>query len=366
MKPYVNRVFSGYNKVVNQNGTFWRSDANATSHEVTPGSIVQGNFHDPNGWSYYVRHARHQFGNWAIDYVGQPSWRETAWGFVVGSSPPGEPTWNRTLLYNMALSRLNEKVRGGLDIGVSLAEAGQTARMIGSLARIRELVRSGGMRLGSTMDVANGWLLWQYGWRPLAQDVFDAANEALNISLKVIKTISGSASMKTVGLGKRTLASQNWSYVFENVAEGRQGCRIVLELELPGSTLDRWSSLNPISLAWELVPYSFVVDWFYNVGGFLRNAETALLYSSRFRKGYYSEYFGANVTENAASQKIYVSGSPPRYYSTSGVVSSAKYRRFQRTVLTSYPLPRPPTFRTSLGSEQLLSLAALLRQFLPR
>lgn len=364
MKTYANRVVAG-TQYTSNNGYPTRYDANAASHQVTAGSIVQGNFHDPNGWNYYVKHARHQYGAWKTVYTN--GLVQTFSGYVVGSAPPGEPTWYRTQLYNSALSRLNEKVRGGLDIGVTLAEAGQTVRMIRSLARIRELVHHhGGMQLGSTADVANGWLLWQYGWRPLAQDVFDAANEGLNIALKVIKTVRASASMPTVGLGPRTILSVNDNYVFQNVATGRQGCRIVLQLELPGATLDRWSSLNPISLGWELIPYSFVVDWFYNVGNLLRNTETALLYDCRFLKGYVSEYFGADVSEDATAQSRYAGGNPAKTYSTSGVISRAYYRRFQRTVLGSYPLPRAPTFRSNLGWQQLLSLAALLRQFLPR
>ena len=35
-------------------------------------------------------------------------------------------------------------------------------------------------------------------------------------------------------------------------------------------TLEQFGVLNPASVAWELTPFSFVVDWFVNIGSFLR------------------------------------------------------------------------------------------------
>lgn len=370
---------NGHHRYSNANGSWLYTDGNMSRSIVQSGGITQGNFRDPNGWWYSVEHSKHMYCSaWGSRYPYNPDWTVTESGYYPGSPPPAKPEWERDALYNQALNRLNERVRGGLDLGVSLAEAGQTARMTGALARVLTFARNpaswhrpgqgrGPSGLGTTQDVANGWLQWQYGWRPLFNDVFGAADEALNIATKTISSVKGSAKRPVKGLGVidrgNFLGRQDWKWI--NTATGSQACTIRLVVELPGATLDRWSSLNPVSLGWELVPYSFVVDWFYDVGSFLRNAETALLYDSRFLKGYVSEVFGADIEEiSLAEEKFFPTANPPRIDYQSGSVATSKVRKFYRTVLTSYPLPRPPTFRGSLGSEQLFSAAALLRQIL--
>jgi len=52
-----------------------------------------------------------------------------------------------------------------------------------------------------------------------------------------------------------------------------------LEVEASNTTLmrlEQFGLANPAALAWELIPFSFVADWFVGVGDYL-NAQTALL-----------------------------------------------------------------------------------------
>jgi hypothetical protein len=341
-----------------------------------PGAIVHGNFHDPNAWSYTIWEQRNWVGSHKVEawsyvhigggvYVMRKNWTKTTTGdYGQGDGPEnGLPAYDQDLLYNIALNRLNERVRGELDLGVGLAEAGQTIRMIRALSRVRDYSRSSGF--GSGRDLANGWLQWQYGWRPLMTDVFGAANEALNIVLKTLKKCTGSANLP---LTPKTNQSR---YIFNQARKvickgsGKASCRIVCVIELPGATLDRWSTLNPIGLGWELVPYSFIVDWFFDVGSFLRNAETALLYSARFVSGYVSELYAWDGQETAP-YKTYRTGVWDNYndHFYDEARASIRYRKFKRSKLLTYPFPRAPSFRCDLGSQQLLSLAAILRQLL--
>jgi hypothetical protein len=123
-----------------------------------------------------------------------------------------------------------------------------------------------------------------------------------------------------------------------------------------------------VSLAWELIPYSFVVDWFVDVGSYLRNLETALLYRKFVTSGYVSELYafeGSEVGINKANGYAIGSGKSNENWARFLNVK-AKIRRvqFARTKLSSYPLPRLPTFKVALGSQRLFSAAALLRQLL--
>lgn len=364
-----NEISKGWYKNVPYGGSVTENQNGYTGRQIiVPGLMVNGNHRDPNSWSYDVEIIKY-FSGTAIThyYTWGPNAKSYEYGYLPGQVKPGVPAWDpiRTHAYNRALERLNSKVRGDLDLGVTLAEFGQTRKMLKSIAAMRNFAAASGF--GTSKDLANGWLQWKYGWKPLMSDLFGVLDESLNIVISTIRRVTGSASFPIRGLGDRniawTAAGKYWNTT--NSGSGKIACRIVLEIEMPGATLDRWSSLNPVSLLWELTPYSFVIDWVYDVGSFLRAAETALLYDSRFRSGYVSELFAFDgqevITKPFAS---WPSSNPPHNVSVSGRHGTVKRRRFARTKLTSYPLPRQPSFKVDLGSERLLTLAALLRQLL--
>lgn len=332
---------------------------------VVPGGMVQGNFVDPNNWNYDVVRHRWDPGTLITAYSGY-GWdglQDLRTGWVPGQDECYYPSWtsSRSLAYNRALERLNSKVRGDLDLGVTLAELGSTRRMLSSAGRILTAARVRG--IGSTRDVANGWLQWQYGWSQLARDVFAAANESLEASLSVVKRVAAGATVPIVEDSTQGITVYV-AFPTRNRGVGKASCRMSVELELPGATLDRWSSLNPVSLGWELIPFSFVADWVYDVGSYLRAAETAFLYGMRFRSGYVSELMVYDGGDQISTNSKYVPGNPNVTYNVTGFKRQVRIRRFVRTKLTSYPLPRPPVFHVDLGSQRLLTLAALLRQLL--
>lgn len=359
----------GDNKITTYwGGVFNRTDGSRGSHLVTPGPIVHGNHRDPNGWSYNVKTIRWDSGTATTTY---PTWgyvKDVESGYIPGQLQPAYPSWDQSLrdyLYNAALEKVNAKVRGDLDLGVTLAEAGQTRKMLKSIAAMRNFAAASGF--GTTKDLANGWLQWKYGWKPLMSDLFGVLNESLNICMATIRRVSGSAAMPLEAPGDHYpgVVAGGAYWTAKNSGAGKMTCRIVLEIEMPGATLDRWSSLNPVSLAWELTPYSFVIDWVYDVGSFLRAAETALLYDSRFKSGYVSELFVYDGRTEIKSPVISAPYSNPPYeIIASGFGSSVRRRQFVRTKLGGYPLPRQPSFKVALGSERLLTLASLLRQLL--
>lgn len=345
----------------------------STYFQVSAGGIVKGNHRDPNSWNYSVIRYRLWVGKFRTFYPALPVYdqsapNEAAYNAFAWADGPGAPPWDqRTFCYNSALARLNGKIRGGLDLSVSLAESGQTLRMLKSLERIREWVSISGW--GSTKDLANGLLLFEYGWKPLLSDLFGILNEMLNTSFGGIKRFTAAHKVTIDGwtnAPKERFVYQN-SWKMKSKGDGIQSCRFVVDFETTASfDLARWGSLNPVSLGWELIPYSFVIDWFYNIGGFLKAAETALLYDSRFKSGYVSELYAYRGTEELeAGQRIpYWSNTPIKFEQCDGAKASVKAVTFYRTKLVSYPLPRAPEFRCDLNDEQLFSLAALLRQLL--
>jgi len=260
-----------------------------------------------------------------------------------------------TLLYNATLSDLNEQVRGSLDLSIDFAEAGKTRQMIRQAFKVVDFAR--GLKKSVSGSIANKWLEYQYGWRPLVSSVYGVFDELME------KSVSREL---LVTLRARRRLSEKLSSVYDagggnkasNISLNKYRQEIGIQLK-PGAmspSVANYTSLNPMSIAWELLPYSFVVDWFVNVGGYLRNAETAMIYGRSFVRGWRTYGY-------KSEQEITVRGSTSACQTYAFGFSTLCKK--SRARLTSYPSPRLPVLNTfGLGSTRLLSAAALLRQLL--
>ena len=101
---------------------------------------------------------------------------------------------------------------------------------------------------------------------------------------------------------------------------------------------------NPASLAWELLPYSFVVDWFLPIGQYL-NSWTADLGLS---------FIGGSQTVIRRLDCSLISAtnrSMNQYRTGSGHLSGGGVHNWSiaRTVMSSSPAPRLPAFKNPLS-----------------
>lgn len=327
-----------------------------------------------NDWNYSVTEELYPYGTSSAKDRTPTKWwwYKTVTGPVqaslAGSSPL--PGWERTDNYNRALTSLNSRVRGGLDLTVALAEAGKTKEMLKLLSSAQRLAKTARMIPGPTGVAADLWLQFQYGWKPLLSDIFGVAEESRRLCVNALQEFEGSYCRKYDNL----LISAPNGTSFYGVDQrglplkltGRQACKIRVVLEIPTSSFDvaRWGTLNPASLAWELIPFSFVADWFVNVSGYMRNLETALVYNSRFKSGYKSELYAVRQDAgNPRSGRSLVDG----YDYTFDFRSSFKRQvYFYRTKLTAYPLPSRPVISADLSWRQILTTSALLHQTMDR
>lgn len=291
---------------------------------------------------------------------------------------PGLP--EISLLENEALDRLNDKVRGSLDLSVSGFEWHQTAQMLklltpkGMTNFAHEIYYKLSKRpnkgfkdwLYDSSGIASDlWLQYQYGWRPLMLDIYGAVDESLRVAQNGLQAFSASSMRTLVGDYPYEMGLGASGFQGSVGLKGKMACKYGLVLDanlLDSNRAQRWTSLNPISIAWELIPYSFVVDWFYDVGGFCRATETKLINDVSFVSGYKSIITAYDHIPTVSWVNDNIAG-----YTVNGhAQGSAKYTFFEREVLGGYPLPNLPRFKSNLGSSQLLSAAALLQQFLPK
>ncbi len=266
-------------------------------------------------------------------------------------------------VYNQALSNLYEQLRGDIDLSIDLLQAGQARDMVNKslrgLANLGRTVRA--MRRSPLKTASNLWLEYVYGWKPLASSIYG--------TMKRFQEGPPQGFYRVTGRGRdnrmRTVKSNFIGNIPKITIEHTSlRCIISANFSVEPSVLQNLaslSSLNPVSVAWELVPYSFVIDWVVDIGGYLRNLESALLYRSSFKQGYSTE--GYEITGTTTINGVYDDGIREYIVDAKG---DYRWSGKQRKVAGSSPLPRVPTPKIDLGATRLLSAASLLYQQLGR
>lgn len=268
-------------------------------------------------------------------------------------------TSNQAHLYNRAYNSLVNKLRGTLDLSIAVAEGHQTAAMLGSLNKLETYVKKWGPKISGLKTAGANWLAYSLGLRPLLQDVYGSVDEfyrhkvpgLLQIKTGARDTFDNKAVLKERPNDPQTTA----------VGNGVEGYLFHLQFQDSGGfDLKRWTSLNPASIAWELTPYSFVVDYVYDIGNYLRQLETSLLYASAFVSGYHTYLYAYDYSH----RDLGVRNDQKSSFEYSDVTASVSRRVFTRTVLTSMPAPQLPRFKLPTAWQQFVTSAALLTTFL--
>lgn len=115
---------------------------------------------------------------------------------------------------------------------------------------------------------------------------------------------------------------------------------------------------NPLILAWELVPYSFVVDWFVGVGSYLNNLDATI--GLQFNSGTKTLQSSLHGSTSWKTSKV-KSWEGVCYTNGRQFIREDK----NRTVLTSFPAPAL-VVDPDLGVSRVLSGIALLTQAFKR
>lgn len=136
-------------------------------------------------------------------------------------------------------------------------------------------------------SVSSAWLELQYGWKPLLSDIHASAEllaERMRNRESVCNIRSKTTKSSSVSYSLHPFAGATVGSI---VKSDNQSCVIFLDYTVDDETaviLGKTGLTNPLLLAWELVPYSFVVDWFYPLGNYLESF--AAFDGLTFRGGY--------------------------------------------------------------------------------
>lgn len=171
------------------------------------------------------------------------------------------------------------------DVTTNLGELPQTAQMIGnSVNRVFHFADRAARRarrfrknpLEMLRAFSGYWLEYRYGWRPAISTIQDLIS-AMDNKVQQGDFIVGKSSTETTLDDDVTATwSQDGGTGTGNETHQLEGTRRYRGFAYAqvNSNGIRWG-YDPILTTWELIPYSFVVDWFINVGTWLQAVSPA-------------------------------------------------------------------------------------------
>ena len=193
----------------------------------------------------------------------------------------GYPRWEQNSINQVRTQALNSIADGKAEIGTALAEARQTLSMVGeSTLQLASSIRAAkrgqwakipkilGMRrrdIKNGMYPANKYLEYKFGWLPLMSDI-KGLIELLEKQVLPALIVSGRSQVED----STEQNSTGGGYHVTGTATRQHGCK--LYGKVTDDTIRRANMagvLNPLNIAWELVPFSFVIDWMVPVGNVL-------------------------------------------------------------------------------------------------
>lgn len=311
-------------------------------------------------------------GGWTHGYSGVGNWSYAT-------------NWRRPFVYpqkledrnvNRALLKLNDDSAG---LGEDFATWQQTADMVGDKKsliastvkqfkrkypldwlKVKKLTRLGRKAAGA---IPGRWLELQYGWIPALADVDSSMKviaERLNnnsgrrhVQSRLSETETN--ALPPSGADWIACAGQPVYPAITETSEFYSDIRFDFAIGNPALTAASNLGLaNPAQLAWNLLPYSFVVDWFLPVDDFL----------GALSAPWGLHFIGGSITrfmrrKSVASGWVWGGVNLPTYY----LIATNAERTLldlDRRVLDEFPGPRMPHFKNPLSLAHLANGTSLL------
>ena len=209
--------------------------------------------------------------------------------------------------------------------------------------------------------IVDAWLEYNYGWKPLIRDVkqgSDALNELVNGQDQDLSFSFKAGARRTEEIQSDSWVSPAWTgtKVYGEALKTSE-CHFSCRVKLPDGTLRDLRTMgldNPLEVAWELVPYSFVVDWFLDVGGWISSigAQRGITFIEGSRTLFQTV---------VSSSEFELRGDPGttvlKYPRRGGRIVCG---RMERSLLTSLPIAYLPAVKERLGLYHLATGLSLL------
>lgn len=213
----------------------------------------------------------------------------------------------------------------------------------------------------TTSAAANRWLMVRYGATPAYNDMIKIFDHIITIPPEKLLYDARVTIPINAGVGSEgDYRSRSGGKV-----KSFQQCKLwysIADHKLRKLAERGIDIANLPSIAWELTPFSFMVDWFYPVGNSLEALSATR--GLKFEFGYLSQKYSAeDVLTKWISNGI--GGVRHIVDSSGGAISS--YGAFQRTLVTSFPLVRFPVVENPFGihtGQRITDVVTILHQLI--
>jgi hypothetical protein len=282
-----------------------------------------------------------------------------------GASLPGGDVllpWTSALELKLQ-SKLVEKIKAhDFNLAVNVAQSKQLVNMV--VLNIRKFSRSlralkrgdiatAARQLGindrvsklKSKDISGRWLELQYGWLPAISDTFEAA-KAYEAATSMRKT-----RVKANGWTATTYEGSASPSNYHAPGTARTSRRVIYEMEEDISLPRSLGLEDPLSVVWEIIPYSFVIDWFLPIGTYLENLAVIPNLRGRFI-----------TTTRQTKQAAYKYGITPAYRGYRRVYFDLKVTRACTTGLSVQRPAFVESLSLALGATRIFNAVALGHQ----
>lgn len=299
---------------------------------------------------------------------------EKGWCFNFGSSEDAssyvlwaKETRHDESLYAQAYAKFVDKLGESAGLGIDLTQWRQSDEMIRkrlkqlaaftkavlrrdpsgiaaslgiSLKDVKRLLKT---RHGVSKALSDLWLEFWFGWKPLVHDIFTA----LEVFDRDIPVRPIRVQAKQEG---PISTSSNFPFTEHGTAWTRDVLVLGAKIKVTNPMLhllQQFGIINPAAIAWDAVPWSFVVDWFGNVSSYLNS---------------FTDFAGVELVDGyqtsfRALERGYRSWAP--WYS---YVSYGTATLFYRTLVNSFPVPPLHFDFKSVSPVRALTAITLLSQ----
>lgn len=272
-------------------------------------------------------------------------WRNTDLNLAMYLSPEGRES------ASMLLSTI-----GKLSNSVHSLKRGDFGGFVRNLHTMPRNARRRSHRKFTQGDLSGAFLSAHLGWEPLIKDAYESANIKPPIAKgeRIVASKAGTPrSFYVLNAGS--------VHVGEFVQEGKLRVSLSGDVSKPVEWFDRFGLRNPFGIAWELVPLSFVADYFLPIGQTIDNM--GFISAARFARMWRKVYEDRSATLKTRSGYEFNFGGEPWQTISSG----STYRHWRSYSRTPYELNFASPLRTlgvSMPSSilKLSTMSALLHQ----
>lgn len=322
----------------------------------------QGQFREyiPNGITEYVR------------YVGGFYYRYQVAGPVINQALGN---FHRIPALVDSEMTLNEKNRLNTELllkvgqrkvnyGEAIAEGRETVSMLAKSAstlvkavlaarkgqwwKVPKLLGVPRKRLRNGATASEKWLAYQYGWLPLMGDIYDSYELFKKGLTKGPQLFS---AVRNIRREETTSGNSTFQGASIKVLNKAKIWYRISDSDL--SAFHQLGLINPLEVAWAIVPFSFVVDWFLPVGNVLE----AL--SARIGITFVDGFYGRLVESREFARQSFTSLNDTlvrNFY-----FAKTDCFKYTRTVMASLPWPGWYA-KNPFSTSHVTSALALLRQ----